>query len=298
MRDLFEQIVREGEPAILQLVAEKRQEGVDLDFKEKANASTGEPNRDDRRVLGITLSALSNSIGGLLVWGVEARKNADQIDCAIATKPISHIDRFKAEVVRLLSQAIMPRHEGITVEAIRASTAPGSGYLLLLVERSERRPHRCEFGEKQYFKRIGDSSVAMEHDDIEDSFKRMVVPQLTVKYVVAERVVQAGGLHQSTTDAIIIKVLLVNTSTVTARFPYLGLAALTGATIASSWASAAQGRNLRPRYDGGVYYIEGTTDHVSSPRDVYDDGRTGNEGSSRNEKTRRRPSGTAAACFL
>ena len=37
----------------------------------------------------------------------------------------------------------------------------GAGYLLIEVGRSERRPHRCEFGEKQYFKRVGDSSIAM-----------------------------------------------------------------------------------------------------------------------------------------
>jgi predicted HTH transcriptional regulator len=147
MRGLFDQIVAEGEPAILQLVAEKRQEGVDLDFKEKANASTGEPDKNDRRVLGIALSALSNSMGGLLIWGVEARKNEDQVDCAIAKKPISQIDRFKGEVVRLLSQAIMPRHEGMIVEAVPSSSIPDAGYLLVLVDRSERRPHRCEIGE-------------------------------------------------------------------------------------------------------------------------------------------------------
>jgi hypothetical protein len=48
--------------------------------------------------------------------------------------------------------------------------------LAIAVARSERRPHRNEFGEKQYFKRIGDSSIAMEHYEIEDSLGDLRVP--------------------------------------------------------------------------------------------------------------------------
>jgi hypothetical protein len=254
MRDLFDQIVREGEPAIHQMIAEKRQETVDLEFKEKSNASTGEPNRDDRRVLGIALSALSNSIGGMLIWGVEAKKNGEQVDCAIAWKPINEIHRFKAELVRLLSQAIMPRHEGIKVEAVPASSPPGAGYLLVLVERSERRPHRCEFGEKQYFKRIGDSSIAMEHYDIEDSFKRMTVPELTLQHSVSPARVEGDRA------TVIVELMLQNDSTVTARFPYLGLEEIAGAT----WVPAEQ-RGIIPRKVTDVIYFDGAADQVIHP---------------------------------
>jgi hypothetical protein len=88
MRDLYDQLLGGGEEAIAQLVSERRQENVSLEFKTKANPGTGEPNRDDRRNLGITLSALSNSIGGLIVWGVGAKKNADNVDCATELQPI------------------------------------------------------------------------------------------------------------------------------------------------------------------------------------------------------------------
>src|SRR5713226_5904343 len=129
MRDLCDQLVAEGEPAVAQLVAERRQENVALEFKTKANHATGEPNRDDRLNLGIELSAFSNSMGGLIVWGVSAKKDADGVDCATALEPIAEIERFKADITRLLSQAIMPRHEGILVEAISAHNPPNAGYL-------------------------------------------------------------------------------------------------------------------------------------------------------------------------
>ena len=74
MRELFEELVQEGEKGIDKLLLERRQESVDLEFKEKTDASNGEPGRDDRRNLAKILSAFSNSMGGLVVWGVKQGK--------------------------------------------------------------------------------------------------------------------------------------------------------------------------------------------------------------------------------
>ena len=188
MRDLFDQLIMGGGAAIAQLMAEARQEGVELEFKTKANSGNGIPDRDDRTNLAVTLSAFSNSMGGMLIWGIEAKTNAEGVDSAKNLRPIDDIARFKSDITRLASQAIMPRNELIWVEAISSESKPNSGYLLVLIERSERRPHRCEFGEKYYFKRYGDSSIAMEHYDVEDSFKRLTVPELEI-----EVKIQDGG---------------------------------------------------------------------------------------------------------
>jgi predicted HTH transcriptional regulator len=166
------------------------------------------------------LSAFSNSIGGLILWGIVARKDDDGVDCATDRQPIANIERFKADVTRLISQAVMPRHEGILVEAIPVLEPLGAGYLAIYVERSERRPHRCEFT-KQYWKRSGDSSIMMEHYDIEDSFKRLVVPWLEIKWEVqyASRII--GSAERLYT--VQIDILLRNPSPVTARFPFLAV---------------------------------------------------------------------------
>jgi hypothetical protein len=226
MRDLYDRLISGGEAEIEQLLADRQQEGIALEFKAKADPSTGQPNRDDRRNLGVTLSALSNSMGGVLVWGVQAARDADGVDCATGLVPITGIERFKAEITRLVSQAIMPRHEGIFVEAVRSQRIQDQGYLVLYVERSERRPHRCEIGEKQYFKRVGDSSVAMEHYDIEDSFKRQVVPTLEVNWIIRPSGSRGGpdGYFQN----IFIEGHLHNPSPLTARFPYLTVVRVSG----------------------------------------------------------------------
>ena len=111
----------------------------------------------------------------------------------------------------------MPRHDGIRIATI--STDDGAGYLLIQVERSERRPHRCEAGEKQYYKRSGDSSFAMEHYDIEDSFRRLAVSKL--RAIVD---VKAGSLlafNDGKFKSLEIRIRLENKSLVSARYPYL-----------------------------------------------------------------------------
>ena len=108
MKGLFDQILQNGAPAIDRLVAQRQQENVELEFKTKTNPTNGELAKEDRKNLAIILSAFANSMGGLVIWGVLAAKNGDGVDCATEAKPISEIEKFKSEVERALSQAIMP----------------------------------------------------------------------------------------------------------------------------------------------------------------------------------------------
>ena len=215
--DLFDEILSGGEAAIKRLILDRRQETIDVEFK--TAAAGGKITKDDRANLGIALSAFSNSMGGTIVWGVLAAKNDDGIDCATDRAPIANIERFHSEITRLISQAIMPRHEGVRTELVPALDTPDGGYLLMRIERSERRPHRCEFGDKRYFKRIGDSSVAMEHYDIEDSFRRLVVPTFKVEPLLTRGNIRGGPDGNFVT--LMLNISLRNTSTVSARFPYL-----------------------------------------------------------------------------
>jgi hypothetical protein len=252
MSDLFEQLLQGGEAAVLQLIKERRQEGVDLDFK-TSRVIDGRMDKEDRKNLGTILSAFSNSMGGIVVWGVDARK-VEGIDCASEAKPIPQIEKFKSDATRRAAEAIMPRHEGVRVEAIPAKTSPGSGYLVIFVPRSERRPHRSEFGEKVYYKRAGDSSFVMEHYDVEDSFKRLVVPWIDVTYTIQD----AG--HTSGPDGefglLDIHLTLTNPSAVSARFPYL--------IIASPY-EGVRPHAFPARAEDGEWHFTGGADHVIHP---------------------------------
>lgn len=183
MKDLFERLKSEGYAAIHELVSSKAQENVALEFKVKANKTNGELSTQDRGALGIALSAFANSSGGLLIWGIEAAKGRGGIDAAQAEHAIPNVALFKSAVSRAVGELLMPRHDGIHVEAIAGPKNDGAGFLAVWVERSERRPHRSEAkDDKRYYKRSGDSSFMMEHYDIEDAFHRVGLVDLDLKF--------------------------------------------------------------------------------------------------------------------
>jgi predicted HTH transcriptional regulator len=59
--------------AIRNFVAEQKEETLDLDFKAISNPEL--KSHDDRRNLARAISGFANASGGLIVWGVDARKN-------------------------------------------------------------------------------------------------------------------------------------------------------------------------------------------------------------------------------
>ena len=58
----------------------KQEENLRLDFKLQSNSEF--TNKDDIRNFAKALSGFANSNGGIIIWGINARKNAEGIDCA------------------------------------------------------------------------------------------------------------------------------------------------------------------------------------------------------------------------
>ena len=218
MRELYDTLVKGGAAAIRDLM--DREEAVDFDCKLKASPNTPTLEKADKLNLGKTLSAFVNSAGGLLLWGVNARLDrSTDIDRIVDFQPISELARFKHELERHSTEALMPRLTDIAIAAIPDADSPDRGFVSMYVQRSERRPHRCELVEKAYYRRAGSSSRMMEHFEIEDAFKRGATPELSLEFRVA-RGTQLRG-PPTATSSILIWLELSNQSLVSARFPYV-----------------------------------------------------------------------------
>jgi len=257
MRDLYDRITADGEPAIEALVG--RQETVELEFKVKEDATNGDPSLRDRKRFGEILSAFSNSSGDLAIWGMQAAKDADGIDRATKPEPVADIARFTNWAIGACSEVLMPRHEGIHIEQVASQREPGKGYLLVYVERSDRRPHRSEVrGDKQYYKRTGDSCIAMEHYDIEDSFRRLTVPTLDLKIDLSVGEPSVHAFQGLIARKILVALSLFNPSSVTARYPYLMLEDSSSFSVEANF-------GLPNRHLGTKLWYEGNADHVIHP---------------------------------
>ena len=218
MKDLFETLRADGEAALERLCEIGASEGVQLEFKEKQSVQHGAFEKTDKRNLARTLSAFANSAGGLLVFGARARV-VDGVDSLQSLHPIAEIDRFRSEAVSLCGQLLLPRHDGIEVCAIRSAANPGHGYLAIWVERSTRRPHQSKAPEDgQYYKRAGDSTFPMEHYDIEDAFRRVVSPELSLEAVLLSDPPRAMG--QVKRCRVSVELRLTNQGAL-ARHPFL-----------------------------------------------------------------------------
>ncbi len=161
---------------IAEFIRVGKEEHLQLDFKTINN-----PNftaRDDRKNLAKCISGFANSAGGVVIWGVDARENAQGIDCAVATAEINQLRLFIARLNEFSGQSASPVVDGIRHKAIE--TAGDRGYAVTLVPESGSGPHMAKLGEDRYYKRPGHQFYRMEHFDLEDMFGRRQRPDLSI----------------------------------------------------------------------------------------------------------------------
>jgi hypothetical protein len=172
-------------------VDSKAEESLVLDFKTVSKSDLS--NADDRRNFAIALSGFANSSGGVIVWGVDARKQGGHgADVAVALRKIDDLPLFVSRLNDLTGSSVSPIVEGVRTKAIEV--ADGQGYALTIVPESEVGPHMAQNREGRYYKRSGSSFYAMEHFDIADMFGRRRRPHLQVVVKLTGR---TGGSRSS-----------------------------------------------------------------------------------------------------
>lgn len=155
-------------------ICDGRTEDLHLEFKTVKSSSL--KSEDDKRNLARALSGFSNSEGGLLIWGVDARKNSDGIDCAKQLMEITELKQFISRLHELTGEAVSPLVNGVQHKSIEAGN--DTGYAVTLVPESDTGPHMAKFGDDRYYKRSGDAFYRMEHFDLADMFGRRKRPLL------------------------------------------------------------------------------------------------------------------------
>jgi hypothetical protein len=131
----------------------------------------------DRKSLAIALSGFANASGGLIVWGVDARKKApDQPDVACGTKEIDDLALFLSRLNEHTAMGVRPAVDGVMHRAIKTSN--NRGFVVSLIPESSAGPHMAMAREGRYYKRSGSSFLPMEHFEIADMFGRRRRPKL------------------------------------------------------------------------------------------------------------------------
>lgn len=195
---LFDRLKSEGIQLINDLIESEYQETLTLDFK--ANVyEPGDPlfgneskklTKSGRKVIAKAASAFANSMGAVLILGVDCR-DIDGVDCARKITPIDYLPKALSTINNELHSITVPPISGI--EAISIPIPDGnSGLIAVSIPRSARRPHRSSaVGARSYFKRSGTSTVEMEHYEIEEAFLSNSSPDLSLR--ISVRSAGSGG---------------------------------------------------------------------------------------------------------
>lgn len=153
----------------------KQEEHLNLEFKTVSKADFSDKN--DRKNFAKSLAGFANSDGGIIVWGVKAKKFKG-IDCAYDTKEIQPLPQFVSRLNELTGELVKPIVEGIRHK--RIPPKGDKGFAVTLVPESDAGPHMAMRHEGRHYKRSGDSFLPMEHYDIEDMFGRRKKPKLSL----------------------------------------------------------------------------------------------------------------------
>jgi hypothetical protein len=105
------------------------------------------------------LSGFANNQGGVLIWGIEARKDpATGIDVACGEKPVKDPLAFKSRLIELQRQGTDPPLGNVLVEHCALPGKPTRGFVVCLIPEGPFKPYGAEIKDRpQYYIRTGDS---------------------------------------------------------------------------------------------------------------------------------------------
>ena len=148
------------------------QENRHVDFKLLAKPDFGP---DDLRHLAKAVSGFANAEGGVVVWGVNARRDPtdDYIDQVVDTPGVENPRQLLARLNGLSSEATSPGVAGIDHRIIEGQGGLPS-FVATFVPEGDSGPYMAMLNEARhrYYRRIGSAFSPMDHSMVADMFGR------------------------------------------------------------------------------------------------------------------------------
>jgi len=193
--ELFQHINAEGEAALDHFITQGYSEELFLDFKRVTKDGAGralEP--ADRHNYAKAISGFGNSEGGVIVWGIDCRKNAQGADLPTDKFPIEDPRRFRSWLEGATSGLTIPPHGGVQHHAIVREDGR-TGFVASLIPKSSYPPHQT-VTDQRYLMRAGASFLPVPHAILAGMFGRRPQPEITHEWDVEHLFIKPSGeLH-------------------------------------------------------------------------------------------------------
>lgn len=164
-------------PKIVALIDGRIEERYDLEYK---GAGALDPkNPKSKKEIVKDASAMANSAGGTIIYGIAEQQNDGGAPCAERIDPIDR-SKFSSDTLDQVIQSVQPKIEGVRITPIDIPEKPGMAVYVVTIPQSGT-AHQAT--DKKYHKRRNTTTSAMDDYEIRDVMNRSKFPKITVSFI-------------------------------------------------------------------------------------------------------------------
>lgn len=197
------------------LVSGQVQESLSLDYK---RAQSLGPTEGRRKEITKDVSAMANSAGGVIIYGIAEFESGDRKHYPERIDPVSLRDTSREWLEQVIN-TIQPRIVGIEITAVPVAGAPDSVVFVVDIPRSST-AHQAT--DHRYYKRFNFLSLPMEDYEVRDVMNRLTVPVIELDFKIEKSMQPTQQpIHdkvQKYHDAFALKTIARNVGTVYAMY--------------------------------------------------------------------------------
>lgn len=217
-KDIFERLRNQGLAALDDLIADREPESLFLDFKRSPDdGSSRVLADDDSKNLCKAISGFANSSGGVVIWGVDCRRDASGNEVAIKM-PLADAHGFNTKLQGAISRSTVPPHPDVEVIVIPEGDEGPSGFVAVLVPQSTFGPVRS-LKSHQYHLRTGSDFSVVPHDLLAGMFGRAPRPEVHLNLIFQPARLNLKPEHLT----VVVGLVVVNLGAVLAERPYISV---------------------------------------------------------------------------
>lgn len=166
-----------NENRLRNLIAGGIEESLTLEYK---SAEALERNETKKKEITKDVSAMANSAGGVIVYGIREFEDEKRRHLPERITPVSRVD-FPREWVEQIIQAIRPRIDGIIIHSIGLVSGENDVAYAIEIPQSNT-AHQAS--DHRYYKRYNFQAVPMEDYEIRDVMFREQTPNIALNFLV------------------------------------------------------------------------------------------------------------------
>ncbi len=179
-KKIYDQII--DEKYILTRMVGQPYEDTWLDCKQKRNSTRGKIDDDDKNNFAKALSGFGNTNGGVLIFGIDARK-VNNIDVVQKIIPISELLLFESELRDLEAKIVQRALSGLEYKKIYRDQTNDTGIIIIYIPEGNNPPYRS-MRDKEFYVRAGGNFVSIDVSFIEDLMSKKFKPDIEAQITV------------------------------------------------------------------------------------------------------------------